>query len=86
MGNQLWPGAVWSTQFRFLNLVARDLRGLANINLYFSFVFVLNTLGSSTEHYCEVDETIKNEINETVKELKSESVKRTENSNNNYTL
>ena len=42
MGNQLWPGAVWSTQFRFLNLVARDLRGLANINLYFSFVNVWN--------------------------------------------
>ena len=42
MGNQLWPGAVWSTHFRFLNLLARDLRGLANINLYFSFVNVWN--------------------------------------------
>ena len=63
-----------STHFRFLTFLAKDLRGLANINLHFSFVFVLNTLGSSLEHYCEVDETIKNEINETVKELKSESL------------
>ena len=65
-----------STHFQFLTFLARDLRGLTNINLHFSFVLILNALGSSSEHYCEVDETIKNEINETVKELKSESVNR----------
>ena len=62
--------------FRFLTFLARDLRGLAGIKVYFSFVYVSNTLGSSSEHNCEVCQTIKNEINETVKELKSESANR----------
>ena len=61
------------THFQFLTLLARDLRGLAGIKVYFSFVYVSNTLGSSSEHNCEVCQTIKNEINETVKEVKSET-------------
>ena len=64
------------THFLFLTFLARDLRGLANHKVYFSFVYVSNTLGSSSEHNCEVCQTIKNEINETVKELKSESANR----------
>ena len=62
--------------FPISNFLARDLRRLAGIKVYFSFVYVSNTLGSSSEHNCEVCQTIKNEINETVKELKSESANR----------
>ena len=40
--------------------------------MYFSFVKVSESLGPSSEHNCEVCQTIKNEINETVKELKFE--------------
>ena len=36
--------------FRFLTFLARDLRGLENIKVYFSFVNVSNTLGSSSEN------------------------------------
>ena len=66
----------YMTHFLFLTFLARDLRGLANHKVYFSFVYVSNTLGSSSEHNCEVCQTIKNEINETVKEMKSESANR----------
>ena len=64
------------THFQFLTFLARDLRGLAGIKVYFSFVNVSDSLGPSSEHNCEVCQTIKNEINETVKELKSESANR----------
>jgi hypothetical protein len=64
------------THFLFLTFLARDLRGLANLKVYFSFVNVSDSLGPSSEHNYEVCQTIKNEINETVKELKSESANR----------
>ena len=37
--------------FRFLTFLARDLRGLENIKVCFSFVNVSNTLGSSVFIY-----------------------------------
>ena len=64
------------THFLFLTFLSRDLRGLANLKVYFSFVNVSDSLGPSSEHNYEVCQTIKNEINETVKELKSESANR----------
>ena len=36
--------------FRFLTFLARDLRGLENIKVYFSFVNVSDSLGPSSEH------------------------------------
>ena len=65
-----------STHFRFLTFLVWDLRGLANIKVHFSFVNFSDSLGPSSEHNCEVCQTIKNEINETVKEMKSESANR----------
>ena len=40
------------THFRFLTPLARDLRGVANIKAYFSFVYVSDSLGPSSEHNC----------------------------------
>ena len=42
------------THFLFLTFLARDLRGLANLKVYFSFVNVSDSLGPSSEHNCEV--------------------------------
>ena len=38
------------THFQFLTFLARDLRGLAGIKVYFSFVNVSDSLGLSSEH------------------------------------
>ena len=40
------------THFLFLTFLARDLRGLANLKVYFSFVNVSDSLGPSSEHNC----------------------------------
>ena len=68
--NRISIGSI--THFLFLTFLARGLRGLANLKVHFSFVNVSDSLGPSSEHNCEVCQTIKNEINETVKELKCE--------------
>ena len=44
------------THFRFLTFLARDLRGLENIQVYFSFVNVSDSLGPSSEHNCWYDQ------------------------------
>ena len=41
-----------TTHFQFLTFLARDLRGLAGIKGYFSFVNVSDSLGPSSEHKC----------------------------------
>ena len=69
----------------FQLFLPRGLRGLANIKVYLSFVYVLDSLGPSSEHNCEVCQTIKNEINETVKDWKVKVQTGTEHVNNNYT-
>ena len=60
------------------------LRGLPNIKVYFSFVYVSDSLGPSSEHNCKVCQIIKNEINGTVKDWKVKVRTGTEHLNNNY--
>ena len=46
----LGTAAPVGTHFRFPTFLARDLRGLASIKVYFSFVNVSDSLGPSSEH------------------------------------
>ena len=47
------------THFRFPTFLARGgLRGLADIKVYFSFVYVSDSLGPSSEHNCEANEVV----------------------------
>ena len=50
--------AILVTHFQFLTFLARDLRCLANLKVYFSFVNVSDSLVPSSEHNCEAGVSI----------------------------